>query len=64
MHEELLRRIIRKKVEVGMYILDELPIPVQQSAKKILNILQEEFSSCTQEKTQTTKTNLQSITIE
>ncbi|MEY8349796.1 DUF3926 domain-containing protein [Bacillus cereus] len=64
MREELLRRIIRTKLDVGMYILGELPTPVQQSANKLLNILQEELSSCQQEKAQTTKTNLQNITIE
>ncbi|MBO1582138.1 MULTISPECIES: DUF3926 domain-containing protein [Bacillus] len=64
MREELLRHIIRKKLEVGMYILGELPPPVQQSANKMLNILQEELSSYKQEKTQNTKSNLQSITIE
>lgn len=64
MREELLRKVIRTKIEVGMYILEELPTPVQHSAKKFLNILQEELSSCKQEKTQTTKNGLQSITIE
>ena len=43
MHEELLRRVIRTKVKVGMHILEELPNPIQQSAKQILNILQEEL---------------------
>ncbi|WP_242144324.1 MULTISPECIES: DUF3926 domain-containing protein [unclassified Bacillus cereus group] len=64
MHEDLLRQIIRTKVEMGMYMVEKLPTPVQQSAKKVLTILQEELSSCTQEKAQTTKSNLQSITIE
>ena len=44
MHEELLRRVIRTKVKVGMHILEELPNPIQQSAKQILNILQEELA--------------------
>lgn len=42
MHEELLRKIIRTKIKVGMHILEELPAPIQQSAKQMLNILQEE----------------------
>ncbi|MGN4770472.1 DUF3926 domain-containing protein [Bacillus thuringiensis] len=45
MHEELLRRGIRTKVKVGMHILEELPNPIQQSAKQILNILQEELAA-------------------
>ena len=45
MHEELLRKIIRTKIKVGMHILEELPAPIQQSAKQMLNILQEELSS-------------------
>ncbi|EMA6343754.1 DUF3926 domain-containing protein [Bacillus cytotoxicus] len=64
MHEDLLRQIIRIKVEIGMYMVEKLPTPIQQSTKKVLTILQEELSSCTQEKAQTTKNNLQSITIE
>lgn len=64
MREELLRKVIRTKLEVGMYILQELPTPVQQPAKKVLSILQEELSSCMHEKTQPTENNLKSITIE
>ena len=42
MHEELIRKVIRTKIKMGMHILEELPAPIQQSAKQILNILQEE----------------------
>ncbi|WP_242273771.1 DUF3926 domain-containing protein [Bacillus cereus group sp. BfR-BA-01310] len=49
MHDELLRRIIRTKLKVGMRILEELPNPIQQSAKQALNVLQEELSSYTEE---------------
>ncbi|MGQ0438988.1 DUF3926 domain-containing protein, partial [Bacillus sp. B-TM1] len=30
MHEELLRKVIRTKIKVGMHILKELPAPIQQ----------------------------------
>lgn len=42
MHDELLRKVIRTKIKIGMRILEELPNPIQQSAKHALNILQEE----------------------
>ena len=45
MHEELLRKVIRTKIKVGMHILEELPTPIQQSAKQMLNILQEELAA-------------------
>lgn len=45
MHEELLRKVIRTKVRVGMRILEELPTPIQQSAKQMLSILQEELAA-------------------
>ncbi|MDM5153145.1 DUF3926 domain-containing protein [Bacillus sp. DX1.1] len=64
MREDLLRKIIRTKIEVGMYIIHELPTPIGQQAKKVINILQEELSSCIEEKTQSTESNLKSITIE
>ncbi|PFE03418.1 hypothetical protein CN288_12630 [Bacillus sp. AFS023182] len=64
MREDLLRKAIRTKVEVGMYIMNELPTPVQQSAKKVLSILQEELSSCMQKTTRPTTSNLKNITIE
>ena len=45
MHEELIRKVIRTKIKMGMHILEELPAPIQQSAKQILNILQEELAA-------------------
>ncbi|PDY48564.1 DUF3926 domain-containing protein [Bacillus pseudomycoides] len=64
MHEDLLRKVIHTKVEVGMYIINELPTPLRQQAKKMINILQEELSSCMQEKKQPTDKSLKNITIE
>ncbi|HDR7491363.1 DUF3926 domain-containing protein [Bacillus cereus] len=63
MHEELLRRVIRTKVKVGMHILDELPNPIQQSAKQILNILQEELAAYLKER-EHHEVNLKNIIIE
>ncbi|MEB9502525.1 DUF3926 domain-containing protein [Bacillus anthracis] len=45
MHEELSRKLIRTKIKVGMHILEEFPNPIQQSAKQILNIWQEELAA-------------------
>ncbi|EEL52384.1 hypothetical protein bcere0022_2660 [Bacillus cereus Rock3-44] len=56
--------MIQTKLKVGMYIINELPTPIQQSARKVLNILQEELSSCMQETTHSTTSNLKNITIE
>ncbi len=50
MHEELIRKVIRTKIKIGMHILEELPTPIQQQAQQILNILQEE-PSCLSERT-------------
>ena len=63
MHEELLRRVIRTKVKVGMHILEELPNPIQQSAKQMLNILQEELAAYPKEQGHH-EDNLKSIIIE
>ncbi|HDX9630099.1 TPA: DUF3926 domain-containing protein [Bacillus cereus] len=63
MHEELLRRVIRTKIKVGMHILEELPNPIQQSAKQILNILQEELAAYPKEQEHHEDT-LKSIIIE
>ncbi|AOM08824.1 MULTISPECIES: DUF3926 domain-containing protein [Bacillus] len=63
MHEELLRRVIRTKVKVGMHILEELPNPIQQSAKQILNILQEELAAYPKER-EHYENNLKNIIIE
>ncbi|MBC6971815.1 DUF3926 domain-containing protein [Bacillus sp. Xin] len=64
MREELLRKVIRTKIEVGMHLINELPTPFGQQAKKVINILQEELSSCIQEKKQPTEKSLKRITIE
>ncbi|KYZ68742.1 DUF3926 domain-containing protein [Bacillus sp. GZT] len=63
MHEELLRKIIRTKIKVGMHILEGLPAPIQQSAKQMLNILQEELSSYPKEQ-EHHKNNFKNIIIE
>lgn len=63
MHEELLRRVIRTKLKVGMHILEELPNPIQQSAKQILNILQEELAAYPKER-EHYENNLKNIIIE
>ncbi|MFV1456490.1 hypothetical protein COL41_18760 [Bacillus mycoides] len=63
MHDELLRKVIRTKIKIGMRILEELPNPIQQSAKQALNILQEELSSYAEEQPQP-ESNLKSIIIE
>ena len=63
MHEELLRKVIRTKIKVGMHILEELPAPIQQSAKQILNILQEELAAYPKEQGHR-EDNLKSIIIE
>ncbi|EDZ58810.1 MULTISPECIES: DUF3926 domain-containing protein [Bacillus cereus group] len=63
MHEELLRKIIRTKIKVGMHILEELPTPIQQQTQQVLNILQEELSSYAPEQPQH-NSNLKSIVIE
>ncbi|MGH0430209.1 DUF3926 domain-containing protein [Bacillus hominis] len=63
MHEELLRKVIRTKIKVGMHILEELPNPIQQSAKQMLNILQEELAAYPKEQAYPGD-NLKSIMIE
>ncbi|MFP3379106.1 DUF3926 domain-containing protein [Bacillus sp. SIMBA_069] len=63
MHEELLRKVIRTKIKVGMNILEELPPPIQQSAKQILNILQEELAAYPKEQ-EHHEDNVKSIVIE
>ncbi|MGH1286752.1 DUF3926 domain-containing protein [Bacillus toyonensis] len=65
MHEELLRKVIRTKVKVGMRILEELPTPIQQSAKQMLSILQEELELAAYPKEREHhEDNLKSIIIE
>ncbi|HDR7782614.1 MULTISPECIES: DUF3926 domain-containing protein [Bacillus] len=63
MHEELLRKVIRTKIKIGMNILEEFPTPIQQSAKQILNILQEELAAYPKEQ-EHQENNLKSIIIE
>ncbi|EOO13636.1 DUF3926 domain-containing protein [Bacillus cereus] len=63
MHDELLRKVIRTKIKIGMRILEELPNPIRQSAKHALNILQEELSSYAEDQPQP-ESNLKSIIIE
>lgn len=63
MHEELIRKVIRTKIKMGMHILEELPAPIQQSAKQILNILQEELVAYPKEQGHH-KNNLKNIIIE
>ncbi|WP_439020771.1 DUF3926 domain-containing protein [Bacillus thuringiensis] len=63
MHEELLRKVIRTKIKVGMNLLEELPAPIQQAAKQMLNILQEELANYPKER-EHHEDNLKSIIIE
>lgn len=63
MREELLRKVIRTKIKIGMNILEELPAPIQQSAKQMLNILQEELAAYPKEQ-EYHEDNLKSIIIE
>ncbi|OAJ99631.1 hypothetical protein A6280_19715 [Bacillus wiedmannii] len=63
MHEELLRKVICTKIKIGMNILEEFPTPIQQSAKQILNILQEELAAYPKEQ-EHQENNLKSIIIE
>ena len=63
MHEELIRKVIRTKIKMGIHILEELPAPIQQSAKQILNILQEELAAYPKEQGHH-KNNLKNIIIE
>ncbi|KEK24440.1 DUF3926 domain-containing protein [Bacillus gaemokensis] len=64
MREDLLRTVIQTKLKVGMYIINELPTPMRQQAKKMIHILQEELSAFIQEEKQPTEVTLKSITIE
>ncbi|PEP56393.1 MULTISPECIES: DUF3926 domain-containing protein [Bacillus] len=64
MHEDLLRTVIQTKLKLGICIINELPTPIGQQAKKMIHILQEELSACIQEEKQPAEVNLKSITIE
>ncbi|MCM3735752.1 DUF3926 domain-containing protein [Bacillus cytotoxicus] len=64
MREDLLRKMIRTKIEVGAYMINELPAPLQQRAKGLLNIFQEELTSYIKEPKQPSKTSLKRVIIE
>lgn len=64
MREDLLRKVIRTKIEVGAYIINELPTPLQQQAKGLLNIFQEELTSYVKEQKQPAETSLKRVIIE
>ncbi|MDP7979948.1 DUF3926 domain-containing protein [Bacillus sp. WLY-B-L8] len=64
MREDLLRKMIRTKIEVGAYMINELPAPLQQRAKGLLNIFQEELTSYIQEQKQPAETSLKRVIIE
>ncbi|WP_020063323.1 DUF3926 domain-containing protein [Bacillus sp. 123MFChir2] len=64
MHEDLLRKMIRTKIEIGAYMINELPAPLQQRAKGVLNILQEELTSYIEEQKQPVETSLKRVIIE
>lgn len=63
MHEELIRKVIRTKIKMGMHILEELPTPIQQQAQQILNILQEKLAAYPKEQGHH-KNNFKNIIIE
>lgn len=64
MREDLIRKMIRTKIEVGAYMIIGLPTPLQQRAKGLLNIFQEELTSYIQEQKQPAETSLKHVTIE
>ncbi|MDC2865251.1 MULTISPECIES: DUF3926 domain-containing protein [unclassified Bacillus (in: firmicutes)] len=64
MREDLLRKMIRTKIEIGAYMINELPAPLQQRAKGVLNIFQEELTSYVKEPKQPAETSLKRVTIE
>lgn len=64
MREDLLRKVIRTKIEVGAYIINELPAPLQQQAKGLLHIFQEELTSYVKEQKQPAETSLKRVIIE
>ncbi|HDX9577165.1 TPA: DUF3926 domain-containing protein [Bacillus pseudomycoides] len=66
MREDLLRKMIRTKIEVGAYMINELPAPLQQRAKGLLNIFQEELTSYAKEQKQKqpAETSLKRVIIE
>lgn len=66
MREELLRKIIQTKIEIGMHVINEFPPSIQNNIKAAMHILQEELS-CSLEKENSKpkqKSQLQSIHID
>jgi hypothetical protein len=45
MNEQLLRKLIRIKLEAGAYVLKEMPKPVQNTAYTLLTSLSQELQS-------------------
>ncbi|PGZ97231.1 hypothetical protein COE51_14910 [Bacillus pseudomycoides] len=64
MREDLLRKMIRTKIEVGGYVINRLPAPLQQQAHEVLNMFQEELTSYIKEQKQPAETSLKRVTIE
>ncbi|MCP1122104.1 DUF3926 domain-containing protein [Bacillus sp. 3103sda1] len=64
MREDLLRKIIRTKIEVGGYVINGLPAPLQQRANEMLNMFHEELTSYIKEQKQPAETSLKRVTIE
>ncbi|MGG2067440.1 DUF3926 domain-containing protein [Bacillus sp. S14(2024)] len=64
MREDLLRKIIRTKIEIGAYVINELPAPLQQRANEVLNMFHEELTSYIKEQKQPAETSLKRVTIE
>ncbi|CAM4306652.1 hypothetical protein BAMA_22845 [Bacillus manliponensis] len=65
MHEELIRKIIQTKIEIGMHVIKEFPSSMQHPIKTAMHILQEELSySLEKENKKSKQKQLQSINID
>lgn len=64
MHEDLLRKIIQTKIEVGGYVINKLPAPLKQQANEMLNIFHEELTSYIKEQKKPAEASLKRVTIE
>lgn len=64
MREDLLRKVIRTKIEIGAYMINGLPAPLQQQANEMLNMFHEELTSYIKEQKQPAETSLKRVTIE
>ncbi|MGF9963795.1 DUF3926 domain-containing protein [Bacillus rhizoplanae] len=64
MHEDLLRKMIRTKLEIGGYVINRLPAPLHQRANEVLNMFHEELTSYIQEQKQPAETSLKRVTID